>query len=149
MNEHISKPIHQEELVMVLAQWMPRASAAAVPDASGDQFAPLRAAGVDVGWGLNRLHGNDIAYRKLLLQIGQLQAWLSPTSCATRWPPTRPTAPSAWPTICTDWRPISARPTWPPPPRLEQAVAAYQTDVEAQLAALLPRLALVCGAMSA
>ncbi|UUZ53778.1 response regulator [Massilia sp. H-1] len=77
MNEHISKPIHQEELVMVLAQWMPRASAAAVPDASGDQFAPLRAAGVDVGWGLNRLHGNDIAYRKLLLQIGQLQAWLA------------------------------------------------------------------------
>ncbi|UUZ53777.1 hypothetical protein LP419_35065 [Massilia sp. H-1] len=60
------------------------------------------------------------------------------------------TAPSAWPTICTDWRPISARPTWPPPPRAwNRPSPLYQTDVEAQLAALLPRLALVCGAMSA
>jgi PAS domain S-box-containing protein len=72
MNEHISKPINQESLALTLAQWL-APGAAAVPDPAGlaPAFPLLRAAGIDVDAGMARLHGNEIAYGKL---IGQLQA---------------------------------------------------------------------------
>ncbi|SHG62393.1 PAS domain S-box-containing protein [Massilia sp. CF038] len=77
MNEHISKPIHQEELVMMLAQWVPKTiSDPCAPLAS---FKALRDAGVDVDYALERLHGNDIAYRKLLQQFAQLRVGFEQT----------------------------------------------------------------------
>ena len=65
MNEHISKPINQEALAITLAHWL--APAAAAPPR--DDYPALRKAGVDVDFGLERLHGNDIVYGKLLAQL--------------------------------------------------------------------------------
>ena len=66
MNEHISKPINQEALAITLAQWLAPPAGQAQP---ADDFSALRGAGVDVDAGLARLHGNDIAYARLVAQL--------------------------------------------------------------------------------
>jgi signal transduction histidine kinase/DNA-binding response OmpR family regulator len=73
MNEHISKPINQESLALTLAHWLaPGGGApAAVPE---QDYRALRGAGIDVDFGLGRLHGNEIAYRKLMQQLQAMQA---------------------------------------------------------------------------
>jgi PAS domain S-box-containing protein len=76
MNEHISKPINQELLALMLAQWIvpaPGSEAAAAKALGGDGEA-LRRAGIDVAAGLARLHGNDTGYLKLLHQVRDTQA---------------------------------------------------------------------------
>jgi PAS domain S-box-containing protein len=76
MNEHIAKPINQEALALTLAQWLapatpgrPLATAALAPACP-----QLRAAGIDVDSGLARLHGNEVAYAKLMLQLQAIGA---------------------------------------------------------------------------
>ena len=76
MNEHISKPINQELLALMLAQWIVPAagSEAAASKALGGDGEALRRAGIDVAAGLVRLHGNGTAYLKLLHQVRDTQA---------------------------------------------------------------------------
>jgi two-component system sensor histidine kinase/response regulator len=77
MNEHISKPISPDTLAVKLAQAMKHKAWANADMAAGAQagaFGILRLAGVDVDTGLDRLHGNDIAYRKQLQNLQQLHA---------------------------------------------------------------------------
>ncbi|MES2017663.1 MAG: response regulator, partial [Pseudomonadota bacterium] len=80
MNEHISKPVNQESLALTLARWLaPAAHAAAAPqDGARADYSALRAAGIDVDAGRDRLHGNDIAYRKLMQQLLAMQARFEP-----------------------------------------------------------------------
>ena len=149
MNEHISKPIHQEELVMMLAQWMPRAPAAqSAPAAMPDQFAPLRQAGVDVGFGLTRLHGNDIAYRKLLRQIDQLRPGFEDKlreALADGHPQrARRLAHHLYGLAAN----IGAADLAAAAARLEQAIAAGEDGIGDQLAALTPRLDLLHGTLA-
>jgi two-component system sensor histidine kinase/response regulator len=71
MNEHIAKPINQESLALTLAQWLAPATPGRPPATTA--LAPacplLRAAGIDVDSGLARLHGNEVAYARLMLQL--------------------------------------------------------------------------------
>ncbi|MES2320270.1 MAG: response regulator [Pseudomonadota bacterium] len=73
MNEHISKPIDQDALALTLAHWL-LPSETPGDGGAAPQYGLLRAAGVDVDFGLGRLHGNDIAYRKLMQQVQAMQA---------------------------------------------------------------------------
>ncbi|MFL6657608.1 MAG: response regulator [Massilia sp.] len=72
MNEHIPKPIHQETLALTLATWLAPKPGEAAPVLQ--TYAALRAAGIAVDVGLDRLHGNEVAYRKLLQQLRTLHA---------------------------------------------------------------------------
>jgi PAS domain S-box-containing protein len=69
MNEHISKPVNQESLATTLAQWLAPGAPAALNTDPAPAYAVLRSAGIDVDFGLGRLHGNEIAYRRLMQQL--------------------------------------------------------------------------------
>jgi PAS domain S-box-containing protein len=76
MNEHISKPINMELLAVILAEWIGGANQPGKPalaEEAGAETALLREAGIDVDHGLDRLHGNDVAYRKLVQQMYDTQ----------------------------------------------------------------------------
>ncbi|MES3021465.1 MAG: response regulator [Pseudomonadota bacterium] len=78
MNEHIAKPIDQDALALTLAQWLAPAGppAAGVGAGAGLDLAcaELRGAGIDVDHGLGRLHGDEVAYIKLMGQLKAAQA---------------------------------------------------------------------------
>jgi signal transduction histidine kinase/CheY-like chemotaxis protein/HAMP domain-containing protein len=148
MNEHISKPIHQEELVMMLAQWMPHIPPAAVAPGASDQFAPLRAAGIDVGFGLTRLHGNDIAYRKLLQQVAHLREGFEDKLRDAMAAGQNDRALRLAHHLQGLAANIGAADLAAAAARLEQRIAAGGAGVEAALAALTPLLELVQGALA-
>ncbi|HEY0064684.1 MAG TPA: response regulator [Telluria sp.] len=140
MNEHISKPIHQEELVMMLAQWMPRTQGAKEASITQDHFGPLREAGIDVGVGLNRLHGNDIAYRKLLRQFAQLRDGFEGKMRDALASGQTDRAQRLAHHLHGLAANIGAAALAAHAARLEQAIAAGKDDIGAQLTALMPHI---------
>ena len=79
MNDHVAKPIDPDELMKSLATWIKPgvrgfapASAQKAQDQNGPQPAPLlpeHLEGVDIQDGLNRVGGNKMLYRKLLIKV--------------------------------------------------------------------------------
>jgi PAS domain S-box-containing protein len=70
MNDHISKPIDPDLLALTLARWL--GPGAPAGGDSAESFPALRRAGMEVDAALERLHGNQVAYRKLLAQLQAL-----------------------------------------------------------------------------
>jgi len=73
LNDYISKPIEMEQLVSILAQWIPpvhyeKQESQSPSQEEIDDF-PDNLPGIDVQSGLQRINGNKKLYRKILIDF--------------------------------------------------------------------------------
>ena len=74
MNDHIAKPIDQDQLFNLLLRWIRRRDVAKTVEDSRDPYSVLNNAGIDTASGLRRLGGKRERYELLLRKFSARQA---------------------------------------------------------------------------